>query len=169
MLSSCTGVTEVALCFSSTLNCWCAIISRVQILLCIFQKEEIPNFKFLIMKRCPCNHYKAKTCLSFKRKKALWIVFMSYRISNLSKFCPQLGFSSLILSFSSNPFTLSALFFLSLSLFFHISWWNYEILNRLFGPYSCLPSAALCVSHCKAKRRLACHDTKALKHAHTHT
>lgn len=95
-------------------------------------KRRNTKYQFLIMKRCPCNHYKAKTCLSFKRKKALWIIFMSYRISNLSKFCPQLGFSSLILSFSFNPFTLSALFFLSLSLFFHISWWNSEILNRRF-------------------------------------
>lgn len=46
MLSSCTGVREVTVCFSSAVNCWSAIISRVQILLCTFQKKKIPNTNF---------------------------------------------------------------------------------------------------------------------------
>lgn len=169
VLSSCTGVTEVALCFSSTLNCWCAIISRIQILLCIFQKEEIPNTSFSLWKDAHAIITKQRLVCHLKEKRLFesyswvtgYLIFLS--------FAPSWG--SRLLFFHSHP--TPSLYLLSFSChslcFFHISWWNSEILNRLFWSIFLSSFGCFVCFSLQGKKETGMHDTKALKHAHTHT
>lgn len=101
------------------------------IFFCVHFKKKKYQIPIPIMKRCPCSHYEAKTHLSFKRKRLFELYSWATGYLIFLSFAPSwvLVFYSLILIQPLH--SICSLFPVTLSLF-HISWWNYEILNRLF-------------------------------------
>ncbi len=98
---------------------------------CVHFKKKKYQIPIPIMKRCTCNHYEAKTCLSFKRKRLfeLYSLVTGYLI--FLSFAPSWVLVFYYLTLIQPLHSICSLFPVTLSLF-HIFWWNYEILNRLF-------------------------------------